>query len=223
MLRRFLALALVVTSVAVAQEADPAAPAGRDHGLLGRIEGDQYYAPSGSYRITIPLVDGLDGQIIDTPNVVSFRDPYSTYITVWCHTQDAPQKWQYEVQGPKEALEEFFYDYVWRDFAAFPGAAYDTNARFQPRLYGGALFTFITLPGGSMFANPQFQIDPYAKPIVAKRGNMLFVHDGYIYVISTELAERVTQRDHYTLTDEEENILLRDRLTAIASRIHFLK
>lgn len=224
MFRRFLVLALVAVSAAFAQDTAPTgfSPSSQDRPLAGRLEGDRYYSPTGAYSITVPLVPGLSGVIRDTPNAVTFQDPYSIYITVWCNAQDAPEKWKYDVQGPKQYLQDFFYNYVWRDFASYPGAKYDTNARFQPHLFGGALYTFITLPGGSMLPSAELQVDIGAPPVVAKRGNMIFVHDGYIYVISTELAERITRRAGYNLTDEEENILLRDRLTDIANKIHFL-
>ena len=57
---------------------------------------------------------------------------------------------------------------------------------------------------------------------VAKRGNMMFVKNGFIFVISTELAERITEGSTYHKTTDEEDTLLRDRLLDIANRIRFL-
>ena len=52
---------------------------------------------------------------------------------------------------------------------------------------------------------------------------MLFVKNGTVFVISTELAERVTEGSTYKQTPEQEDALLRDRLIDIANRIRFLK
>jgi hypothetical protein len=61
------------------------------------------------------------------------------------------------------------------------------------------------------------------KPPVAKRGNMLFVRNGYVFVISTELAERVTEGSSYKQTPEQENDVLKERLIDIGNRMRFLK
>jgi hypothetical protein len=61
------------------------------------------------------------------------------------------------------------------------------------------------------------------KPPVAKRGNLVFVKNGDIYVISTELAERVIEGKAYKKTTAEEDQLLRQRLEDVLSKIQFTK
>jgi len=61
------------------------------------------------------------------------------------------------------------------------------------------------------------------KPPVAKRGNLLFVKNGHIFVISVELAERVLERSTYKKTVAEEDELLRQRLTEAVARLNFPK
>lgn len=190
--------------------------------LLGTIDGDMYTSPTGAFRIRIPVLPALSGTVTDTPNVVTFQDPYSVYISIACFPQDATQRWKLETMGTRDYLEDFFYHYVWRDFAPSPGARYERNARFLPHLLGGAFVTYITLPGGSMFYNPANRIDPGSKPPEAKRGNLMFVHEGYMYVISMEMAEQVTEGSAFHVSNEVADLLLRDRLTAIAKSIHFL-
>jgi hypothetical protein len=56
---------------------------------------------------------------------------------------------------------------------------------------------------------------------VAKRGNLIFVRNEYIYIVSTELAERVTEGLAYHKTTAEEDALLRQRLSDILERIQF--
>ena len=73
-----------------------------------------------------------------------------------------------------------------------------------------------------MFADKVATIDPARKPPVAKRGNMIFVKNGFVYVISTELAERVTEGSAYTLTQQEEDVSLREKLQDMVAKIHFL-
>lgn len=56
---------------------------------------------------------------------------------------------------------------------------------------------------------------------MAKRGNLLFLRDGHVYVMSMELAERALERRTYTKTTEEEDELLRRRLLELYGRISF--
>jgi hypothetical protein len=103
----------------------------------------------------------------------------------------------------------------------FPGAAIE-SARFLPELLEGSLITFATLPGGSNFEkNNQVLGLAETPPVVAKRGTLLFVRNRHIYILSTELAERATQRSTYQKTTEEEDALLSTRLTTLAGRLIF--
>ena len=60
-------------------------------------------------------------------------------------------------------------------------------------------------------------------PPVAKRGNLVFVHDDMIYIVSTELAERVLERSSYKKTPEEEDAILLQRLADILKKMEFTK
>lgn len=74
-----------------------------------------------------------------------------------------------------------------------------------------------------MFSSQNLVIDPTAKPREAKRANLLFVKNGLIYVLSTELAERITEGSAYTMSQEEENSTLRERLLDVVHGMQFLK
>ena len=96
------------------------------------------------------------------------------------------------------------------------------SAKFVPGTMEGSLLTYLLVPGGTMFADriPQLSV---TKVPVAKRGNLLFVRAGYVFVISTELAERAIEGKSYTKTTAEEDELLRNRLLDILSKISFAK
>ena len=57
--------------------------------------------------------------------------------------------------------------------------------------------------------------------VTAKRGTLLFVRNGHVFVLSTELAERATQRSTYQATPEKENAQLTGRLTELVNRLVF--
>jgi hypothetical protein len=87
---------------------------------------------------------------------------------------------------------------------------------------GGSMITFALLPGGSYFEDKNRVGEaPVQAPVVAKRGTLLFLRNQYIYIISTELAERATQRTTYNRTVEQENQLLSERLTTFVGRLIF--
>jgi len=62
-----------------------------------------------------------------------------------------------------------------------------------------------------------------AAPPVAKRGNVVFVKNGFTIVISTELSERITEGSQYKKTPEEENQILRNRLVEVVKKMQFSK
>ena len=194
-----------------------------DGGLLGRVEGDIYTSPTGAFKVRNPVLPSLGGTIGDTPNLVTFRDAFSTHISVAAFPQDATQRWMYSTTDIKEYLKNFFQQYVLQDFAQnYKNAQLETNARFLPGVLGGSFIAYVLLPGGSMFADRTPVVDPGKPPPVAKRGNMIFVRNGFIFVISIELAERVTEGSTYHKTPDEEDAILRERLVAFANTIEFL-
>ena len=74
-----------------------------------------------------------------------------------------------------------------------------------------------------MFADHEAFTPPGAPPPVAKRGNLIFARNGYTFVISTELSERVTEGTSYHNTTAEEDSLLRSRLLDITKKMTFIK
>lgn len=191
--------------------------------LLGRMDGDHYVSPTGQFRIRAPVLPELGGTITDTENVVSFQDNYGTHISVACFPLDATQRWEFETRGRRDYLLYFFTDVVMANFTVrFPGSRVE-SARYLPELMEGALIGYALLPGGSEFEHVNRVLDaPPADPVVAKRGTLLFLRDRHVYAISTEIAERATQRSTYKLTREQEDEQLSTRLTALVERITFV-
>ena len=158
-------------------------------GLVGRVEGRTYVSPTGAFKVTIPVLAELGGSITDTPNVVTFQDEFNTHVSIAAFPQDATQRWELSTRGLKDYLVYFFGNFVLPDFKqAFEGAQIE-SAKFSPGQLDGALITNILLPGGSMFADKVPKYDD-GRVAIAKRGNLLFMKSGHIFVVSTELAER---------------------------------
>ena len=190
--------------------------------LYGSLQRDNYVAPGGIYSVRVPVLPELGGEVTDTESVVTFDDSVGTHISLASFPLDMSQKWELSEKGVRDYLSYFYVTYVLSDFQTrYPGSTAETTL-FVPELMGGALMGFALLPGGSAFAG-QLTITtvPEEPPPIAKRGNLLFVRDERIYVISIELAERVTQRKFFKKTPEEENAILRERLIQFANRIQF--
>ncbi len=204
---------LVLPRIALAQEAS----------LAGRIEGNVYRSATGLFSIIVPVLPELGGRIVDTPNVVTFDDDHSVHLGVACFPLDVTQKWELETRGKRDYLAYFFTRFVQPEFEQrYPGTTVEA-ARFLPDLQDGALAVFALLPGGSYF-DGRNELDPdhpARPPAVAKRGNLLFVRRGHVFVINTELSERVTQPATFAKTPEEENRLLEQRLADILARMTF--
>jgi hypothetical protein len=221
MSRFVLAFLVSIASASVyAQEEPPAPPP-----LVGTVQGNVYVSPTGAFKITIPVIQDLGGSIIDTQNSVTFQDPFSMYVTIVAFPMDATQKWQMDIAvNRKEYLVGFFRDHVVPDFRrSFPDVQVEPSARYLAGLLDGAFLAYMTLPGGSMFAKAGDQIAPSAKPPVAKRANLVFVRNNFIFVISTELAERVTEGTAYHQTSDQEDELLRDRLVDLVGKMQFIR
>lgn len=192
--------------------------------LYGEVKGTTYVAPGGRFRMTIPVLPELGGQIHDTENVVTFDDPVSTHVSVACFPLDLSNKWELETRGIRDYLEYFFKEFVFPDFSQrFPGATNEASL-YSPQLRDGALFVFSLLPGGSAFAARASVLDGQVlTPTVAKRGTLLFVQNNSIFILTAELAERVTQRSAFQKTPEQENEILRARLVELAGRLQLPK
>jgi hypothetical protein len=211
------AIGFIVTLGAAA-----AAARAEQAGLAGTVDSGVYASPTGAFRIGIPVVAGLGGVVRDTDNVVTFHDDYGTQISVGAFSHDATQRWELSTRGIKDYLVYFFSNYVLPDFKRFCPGTHVESAGFSADLLDGALFTYLLLPGGSMFQGQPSFVQP-AEPPVAKRGNLIFVRNGYTFVVSTELSERVTEGSAYKKTAEEENAVLRSRLVDIVKKIEFSK
>lgn len=190
--------------------------------LRGMLDGDTYTSATGEFSLPVPVLRELGGTITDTENVVTFTDSYNTHISIACFPQDSVQRWELETRTRQDYLLYFFTEFVLADFARrFPGSAIE-SARFIPELMDGALIAYALLPGGSYFGeNPGTLGPPPGPAVTAKRGTLLFVRNRHVFVLSTELAERVTQRSSYVSTPEKENTQLMTRLTELAGRLVF--
>ena len=190
--------------------------------LYGNLKNDSYVAPGGIYSVRVPVLPELGGEITDTENVVTFDDSVSTHISLASFPLDMSQRWDLTEKGLRDYLSTFYVTYVLADFQTrYPGSTAEATL-FTPELMDGSLVSFALLPGGSAFAGQLNVPGGPAEPApVAKRGNLLFVRGERIYVLSIELAERITQKKYFNKTPEEENAILRERLIQFVGRIHF--
>jgi hypothetical protein len=214
-LRILIVVACAAVLPASAQDAQPQ--------LAGRIEGRSYLSPTGVFKVTIPVLAELGGEVTDTPNVVTFQDDYSLHVSIAAFPHDATQRWELATRGTKDYLVYFFSNFVLSDFRqAFPSAKIE-SAKFLPTTLEGALLTYMLVPGGTMFANRVPTVGLTERVPIAKRGNLLFVRNGHTFIISTELAERVIEGSSFKKTTDEEDELLRTRLLEMVGRITFSK
>jgi len=215
------AVAQTATSLPPSTLTEPAARQSSSQ-LYGRIEGDTYVSATGYFKVRIPVLAELGGAITDTPNIVTFDDDFSVHTSVGAIPLTPELRAEYEARGAKEFLVHFFTTLVMPDFVArFPGAHTEESATFLPKYQDGALLIPLLLPGGSFFEH-RVRVGPFRAPAVAKRGNLCFVKNGCFFVVSTELAERVLERSTYTKTPQEENAILRQRLTDLVDKMVFL-
>jgi hypothetical protein len=199
-----------------------AASLGHAQGLEGKIEGKNYVSPTGTFKVVIPVLPELGGDITDTPNVVTFQDDFNVHVSIAAFPQDATQRWELSTRGQKDYLIYFFSNFVLADFKqTFEGVRIE-SAKFVPGMLDGSLLTYILIPNGTMFRDRVPQLSADRVP-VAKRGNLLFVRNGHVFVISTELAERAIEGRSYSKTTEQEDEILRNRLNDIVAKISFAK
>lgn len=212
---RFLLLFAIVAPILHAQsEPEP---------LQGRVEGKTYISPTGAFRVAIPILPELGGRVLDTETAVTFQDDFNVLVTIAAVPMDATQRWEFSTRGVKDYLPYFFANLVLPDFQqAFPGTRAET-AKYSPSVAGGGLFVYTLMPGGSMFTHKLSFVGAEQPPPEAKRGNLVFVRDNVVYVLSIELAEHVTERATFKKTPEEENDLLRQRLVDLLAKIEFTK
>lgn len=191
-------------------------------GIEGKIEGRTYVSPTGLFKVTIPVLPELGGDITDTPNVVTFQDDFNVHVSIAAFQQDATQRWENSTRGTKDYLIYFFSNFVLADFKqTFEGVQIE-SAKFVPGLLEGSLLTYLRVPGGTMFPERVPAVGSDVLPI-AKRGNLLFVRNDHVFVISIELAEKVIEGKAFNKTTAEEDEILRKRLLDIVDKIAFTK
>jgi hypothetical protein len=170
--------------------------------------------------VQIPVLPELGGDITDTPNVVTFQDDFNVYVSIAAFQQDATQRWENSTRGTKDYLIYFFSNFVLADFKQnFDGVQIE-SAKFVPGTMEGSLLTYLLVPGGTMFPDRVQPLGGDSIP-VAKRGNLLFVRNNFVYVVSIELAERVIEGKAYGKSTEEQDEILRKRLLDMVDRITF--
>lgn len=200
----------------------PAASWAQDESpLFGKVTNDNVYlSPTGAFRVPVPVLPELGGMIEDSANVVSFQDNANTHVSIACFPMDATQRWEYATREPQDYLTAFFREIVAMDFESrFPGTSVE-GVFMLPNLNGGTLLVYNLLPGGSMFMDRVVITGLETLPS-AKRGNLVFVKNNYVYVISIELAERILEHRSYNKTTEEENAILKTRLLDLAVKLEF--
>jgi hypothetical protein len=195
---------------------------GHAQGLHGKVEGKTYVSPTGAFKVLVPVLPELGGDITDTPNVVTFQDDFNVHVSIAAFPQDATQRWELSTRGVKDYLIYFFSNFVLADFKQTFERVQMESAKFLPSMLEGSLLTYLLVPGGTMFPERVPQVTADRLP-VAKRGNLLFVKNGHVFVISIELAERVIEGKSYSKTTAEEDEILRDRLNGIVGKITFAK
>jgi hypothetical protein len=188
--------------------------------LAGRIEGKTYVSPTGQFRVQIPVLPELGGDVTDTPNVVTFQDDFNVYVSIAAFQQDATQRWENSTRGTKDYLIYFFSNFVLSDFKQNFSGVQIESAKFVPGTLDGSLLTYLLVPGGTMFPERVQPLGGDAAPI-AKRGNLLFVRNSFVYVVSIELAERVIEGKSYGKSTEEQDEILRRRLLEMIDKITF--
>ena len=187
---------------------------------IGQVEGDQYYSPNKAFHVTIPVIADLGGTITDTDNVVSFQDAFTTHQSIARFKMNATLNREDETRGRKEYLIWFFSNFVQADFEQrFAGARIE-SAHFIKSINDGALLTYNLLPGGTMFPTRACILNN-DRSIMAKRGNLLFVKNGYVFIISSELVEKAVEHAAFNKTVAEEDAELRKRLLAFLDKVTF--
>lgn len=213
MLRMTLALALAGLAVV------PALPA-QIKPIGERVVDGRYHSPEGTYSVAIPVLPELGGRVDESEYVVTFQDSFTLHASIACFPMDATQRWENETRGRRDYLVWFFGSFVQGDFETrFPGSHIE-SAKFLQGVQDGALLVYNLLPGGTMFPERAAFIAGEDIP-VAKRGNLLFVRNNHVYVLSIELAEKVIERRTYGKTIEEEDQILQTRLMDLLNKMSF--
>ncbi|MFA5262295.1 MAG: hypothetical protein WC378_00610 [Opitutaceae bacterium] len=216
MRNRSLILLVLSLSIAAFARAQDSAPA-----LAGEIRDGLYVSPTGQFSLPIPVLDELGGRISDSGNVVTFEDAFTTHITIAVFPMDNALRQQLAAKVKKDFLIDFFAQALLPSLRSQSQGSSVESAKFLPKTMDGALLLQTLMPGGSMFLHRIILFGRHDNIPVAKRGNLLFVRGDSVIIISSELAERSTERSLYTKTSAEEDDILRERLLKILGTIVF--
>jgi hypothetical protein len=207
-------LVLALTAPLHAQEEIP--------GVLGVIDeaANTYTAPGGHFRISIPVLPELGGAIEDSLIVSDFRDDYGTHILVAHLPLTDAMRAELQKKDRKDFFTWFYGQQILPEYeTAYPGAKIE-SARYFKSIGDGCLYVAINIPSGSAFRGLIFLKEGETEP-AAKRGSFLFLRNDRIFIVTTELYERVLKRDTFRKTPEEEDAILSDRLRAIVDKMSF--
>jgi len=229
LLSTLLALTLTPTFAQVAAPIDetvtsPAERSALPASLQARPEvpSNIYYSPSGLFSMPIPVLAELGGNISDSKNYVIFSDPISTHITVGIIEMDASARFERSTLTTAEFLRGTFEKLVLPQFLTTAPATRTDSVLLLPKVESGTLYVGSLHPGTSQFMGRTGLLgDNYDHAPTARRGTLLFVKGNYFVIISSELAEKATERSAFKLTADQENELIRERLLAILHRIRF--
>ncbi|MFA5266045.1 MAG: hypothetical protein WC378_19660 [Opitutaceae bacterium] len=189
--------------------------------LMGKIQEDRYISPTGQFSMPIPVLEELGGQVTDSSNVVTFEDAFTTHITIAVYPMDNALRQQLATKTKKDFLADFFSQAILPSLLSQSRGSSVESAKFLPKTMDGALLLQTLMPGGTMFLHRIFLFGRHDNIPVAKRGNLLFVRGDSVFIISSELVERSTERSLYTKTTAEEDEILRERLLKILDRMTF--
>src|SRR5688500_2168994 len=84
--------------------------------LHGKVEAKSYISPTGIFKVVIPVLPELGGDITDTPNVVTFQDDFNVRVSIAAFAQDATQRWELSTRGLKDYRRYFFSNFGRSDF-----------------------------------------------------------------------------------------------------------
>jgi hypothetical protein len=137
-----------------------------------------------------------------------------------CLPFDAPLRAELETRGRKDFLSHFFTQYVQPEYVRnFPDARAE-SAKYLPSILDGSLLVMNLLPNGTAFAD-RLHLPEDAPDPVAKHGSILFIKNDRIFIVTTELYERILFHGSFQKTTEEEDSILRTRLMRILGKMSF--
>jgi hypothetical protein len=189
--------------------------------LSGTVDQNNIYtSPGGHYRMPIPVLPELGGAVEDSSTVADFRDGYGTHVLVATLPMEPALRARLDTSNKKDFLTWFYGQQIQAEYQrSYPGAKTEA-ARFIPALQDGTLFITILLPQGSAFRDVLFLNEGEAEPD-AKRGSLIFIKNDRIFMLTTELYERILKRDTFKKTAEEEDAILRQRLMDLLGKMTF--